>query len=161
MRKIGLLIVVVLFLVACSQFFKESEEIRVRIIPNSNDSIDLAVKEEAKQYTICYLKEAYCDDYDVFKNRIRQSLKAFNQLLEKELSTACTVTFTKHTLYNKTYNDSAIRNKNTMTLYIILGNGEGSNWWGTVYPDFLQIESSEEVKYESLIVRIFEMIKGE
>ena len=83
----------------------------------------------------------------------------FEIMLEKVLSTDCTISFDKHTLYNKTYNNSAIKNETTLVLLVVIGSGGGSNWWGTVYPEFLDISSSEEVKYESLIVNLFRKIR--
>lgn len=71
------------------------------------------------------------------------------------------VSLSNHTLYNKTYNNSAVKNTSELTFYVVLGRGEGSNWWGTVYPEFLLVSSSEEVHYESLILSIFNKIKGE
>ena len=70
------------------------------------------------------------------------------------------ITFDNHTLYNKTYNNNVIKNSNELTLYIEIGNGKGSNWWGTVYPDFLLVNSSEVMEYESIFVNIFKKIKG-
>lgn len=140
---------------------KETKEIRVRIIPNSDSRIDLDVKNQAKDITICYLKEAYSENYDIFLDNIEKTKREFNILLEKELNRTVEVSLGNHTLYNKTYNNSAVKNTSQMVLYIIIGNGNGSNWWGTVYPEFLEVSSSEEIKYESLIVRIFDKIKGE
>ena len=42
-----------------------------------------------------------------------------------------------------------------MTLYVIIGEGKGSNWWGTVYPEFLTVNGSEEVKYEKSNIKYF------
>lgn len=161
MRKIGLIVVAILFFVAIFVKTDKEEEIRVRIIPNSDESCDLREKEQVKEMVVCYLKEGYSTDYSEFKNNILASTKELERLIEKEWITDCTVSFGKHTLYNKTYNDSAVENTEAMVLYVVLGEGKGSNWWGTVYPDFLQISSSEEVKYESLFVSIFQKIKGE
>lgn len=161
MRKIlivGIILLCVILIFARSQ---EEKEIRVRIIPNSDETTDLKVKEKAKNITICYLKEAYDKEYSSYLNHLNSTLPEFENLLEKELQENVEVQLGYHTLYNKTYNNSAVKNTKEMTLYIILGEGKGSNWWGTVYPEFLEVSSSEEVKYESLILSIFKKIKGE
>lgn len=152
MRKFGLVLLFAIFIFSfINNEFKE-KEIRVRIIPNSNETSDLIVKEKAKDYVVFYLKEAFNSDYNIFIDNINKTKNQFEILLEKVLATDCTINFGNHTLYNKTYNNSAIKNEDALVLYVIIGKGKGSNWWGTVYPNFLEISSSEEIKYESLIV---------
>ncbi len=64
MRKIGLGLLIIVFIVVVVLNLKEDKEIRVRIIPNSDLTCDLEVKEKAKEITICYLKEAFDEDYE-------------------------------------------------------------------------------------------------
>lgn len=161
MRKIILAGIILLFGIALFFQLQEEPEIRVRIIPNSDEQKDLEVKENAKAITICYLKEAFDKDYDTYLNNLKKTIPFFEKALEQELKENVEIELGNHTLYNKTYNNSAVKNTNEMTLYIIIGEGKGSNWWGTVYPEFLEVNSSEEVKYESLILSIFNKIKGE
>lgn len=161
MRKILIGALIIACIVIAFMNLKAEKEIRVRIIPNSDLKIDLENKNKAKDITVCYLKEAYCENYDDYLDNLRKTTKDFELLLEKELNQAVEIELGNHTLYNKTYNNSAVKNTNEMTLYIILGEGKGSNWWGTIYPEFLEVNSSEETKYESLILSIFKKIKGE
>lgn len=160
MRKLIIVILVIACLVIGLQQLNREKEIRVRIIPNSDTSSDLEIKEKAKDITVCYLKEAYDKDYDVYLDNLSKTKKSFELLLEKELHEDVKIQLGNHTLYNKTYNNSAVENTSEMTMYIVLGEGKGSNWWGTIYPEFLEVNSSEEVRYESLILSIFKKIKG-
>ena len=161
MRKIIIIGIIILCAVMLFSRSQEEKEIRVRIIPNSDEASDLKVKEKAKNITVCYLKEAYDEEYNTYLKNLKQTISLFEVALEKELKEDVEVQLGNHTLYNKTYNNNAVENKNAMTLYVIIGEGKGSNWWGTVYPEFLSVNSSEEVKYESLILSIFKKIKGE
>lgn len=161
MRKILIGILIVACMVIAIINLKEEKEIRVRIIPNSDLKVDLDKKNKAKDITVCYLKEAYSDKYEEYLDNLKKTSESFELLLEKEINQEVEIELGNHTLYNKTYNNSAVKNTNEMTLYIILGEGKGSNWWGTIYPEFLEVNSSEETKYESLILSIFKKIKGE
>ncbi len=161
MRKIVLLGIIIAFIIVFYLNMNQEKEIRVRVIPSSDEATDLRVKEKAKDITICYIKEAYDKDYDVYSKNIKATMNAFEDILKKELGESVQVEFANHTLYNKTYNNSAVKNTEEMTLYIIIGEGKGSNWWGTVYPEFLSVSGTEEVKYESLILSIFKKVKGE
>lgn len=160
MRKL-LIIAVLIFFVFTLINNDNKDEIRVRVIPNSDSKEDLLVKEDVKSMTICYLKEAYNSDYDTYLSNIRATKDLFEDLVEDKLLVDLSIQLGYHTLYNKTYNNNAVKNTNEMTLYVIIGKGKGSNWWGTVYPEFLEIESDKEFKYESLILSIFNKIKGE
>ncbi|MBD5391067.1 hypothetical protein HDR67_03590 [bacterium] len=160
MRKFliaGLVVLCGIFIFMRTQ---ETKEIRVRVIPNSNTTEDLKIKEKAKNITICYLKEAYDQEYSIYLSNLKSTTSSFQYILEKEINQKVEVQLGNHTLYNKTYNNSAVKNTNEMTLYVILGEGKGDNWWGTVYPEFLEVNSSEEVKYESLILSIFKKIRS-
>ncbi|MDE6656682.1 MAG: stage II sporulation protein R, partial [Anaeroplasmataceae bacterium] len=134
MRKILIVGIMILCVVMFFMRSQEEKEIRVRIIPNSDEATDLVVKEKAKSITICYLKEAYDKEYSSYLNNLKQTIPYFEKVLEKELKESIEVQLGNHTLYNKTYNNSAVKNTSEMTLYVIIGEGKGSNWWGTVYP---------------------------
>ena len=73
MRKLGLIIVFIFFGITLLNNLSKEEEIRVRVIPNSDESRDLLEKEEAKELVICYLKEAYSSDYNEFISNINKT----------------------------------------------------------------------------------------
>ena len=133
----------------------KDDEIRVRVIPNSNEEYDILLKEKVKDCVILYLKEAYSEEYEQFVYNVKKTMMDFNRILNEKFEIVCTITFDNHTLYNKTYNGSAVMNKETLLFCVVIGEGKGSNWWGTVYPEFLNISSSNEFEYESLIVNLF------
>lgn len=90
MRKllfIGILFVGIL--VAFMNIKEEQKEIRVRVIPNSDQAYDLKVKEQAKELTTLYLKEAYHVEYTTYENNIRNTMNQFEQVLKKRVKTAC------------------------------------------------------------------------
>jgi len=157
MRKLLFVVIVVLaFLSLTFRLNNKEEEIRVRIIPNSNEAIDIDVKENVKSIVIDYLKLVYNENYEMCCNNIN------NKIDELELDLAnkfkdITVNFGYHTLYNKTYNDNAIQNKKEKTLYIVIGEGKGDNWWGTIYPEY--ISGGEEIEYESILINVINKIK--
>lgn len=160
MRRIIIVIIsVICFILFISKCNKNDEEIRVRIISNGNSEIDLKNKKIAKNITICYLNLIFNEEYDKFKSNIEKTYKDLEGILLDE-GIKSNISFSNHTLYNKTYNNTAIKNEKKLTLYIVLGSGKGENWWGSIYPKFLSISSEEEYKYESLILKALK-IKGE
>ena len=158
MRKLLFFIIVIVFLFCLLNNNDDEKEIRVRIIPNSDSAVDLSIKEKVKDMVICYLDMTYDESYDKYFNNINSTYMDLEKKLYR-LYGNVSVTFNKHTLYNKTYNNNAIKNEDAYTLYIIIGNGNGSNWWGSVYPKFLNVNGDEVVEYESLFLDIISKIK--
>ncbi len=154
MRKALFIIIVVIFFLFILNNNSQKEEIRVRIIPNSNSADDINIKNEVKEVVKAYLVSTYDDDYEKCCNNIKSSINRLEEVLISMFG-EIRASLDYHTLYNKTYNDNAIRNEECLCLYIIIGNGDGDNWWGTIYPDLLGIESDEEIKYESLFLKLF------
>lgn len=133
-------------------FIKEpnsDNEIRVRVVPNSNSTTDIETKNFIKEDVIVYLAEQYDEDYNSFCQNIKKSIHSLSSKLNEKNS--CKVSFEYHTFYNKTYNDSSLKNERKLTLLVIIGSGKGDNWWGSIYPHFLEINSTDTVEYKSYI----------
>ena len=136
------LVLLILFGV-CFLFFDHEDEIRVRVLSNSDNQEDLLYKEEV----VKYLKEVIFTNIELsdvfFENNYKKIEEELNQKFDN-----ITVSYKNHTFKNKTYNDSAVANGVYKTLLISIGAGLGSNWWGSIFDGTLQKESSNEVKYE-------------
>ncbi len=142
-----------------NNLFKD-KEIRVRIIPNSNDEVDLKTKEVVKKYVIEYLNKQIATDFDeTFKN-INNTYKKLENEINNDLGVEASVSFDKHILYNKTYNDTAILNEKCYCLYVVINKGMGDNWWGSVFPKFLATSSDEEVEYKSFLYECYKRMIG-
>ncbi len=142
MKKFFLMLLV--FTVVCFFFLNNpEEEIRVRVLSNSNSSEDLLYKEEV----VKYLKEEIFPSIKLDDEFFRKNYKNIEQCLNLKFDNI-TITYEKHTFTNKTYNDSALENGVYKTLLILIGEGLGSNWWGSIFDNTLQKESLDEVKYE-------------
>lgn len=159
MKKLILFVIVIIFIFTLVDS-KKNEEIRVRIIPNSNSESDLIAKDEVKKLVTYYLYNIYDEDYNNYINNINASVGELEEILKRKC-VDCMVSFDNHTLYNKTYNGNKVRDKRCLVLLIILGEGKGDNWWGSVYPKYLEVESEDVIEYESLFVNLINKIKGE
>lgn len=156
MRKIFVTIFVILICVFCiGKVFANDDEIRVRVIPNSNTESDLYIKKEVQTLTVCFLKECYSSNYEDFKDNINDSLDKFNIKLEKYNAIS---SLENHTFYSKSYNGSSVKDETTLTLLVKIGEAQGDNWWGVVYPEFLEISSSDEIIYRSFIKELIDKV---
>lgn len=150
---------VILLLFIINNLFKD-KEIRVRIIPNSNSIADLNTKEVVKKYVIEYLNEQISTSYNETFENINNTYKKLENDINAILDIEATVSFDKHILYNKTYNDTAILNEKCYCLYVVINKGMGDNWWGSVFPKFLVTSSDEEVEYKSFLYECYKRMIG-
>lgn len=141
--KHGFLLLILLIGV-CFLFFKnDKEEIRIRVISNSGQDVDIYYKDEVVKYLKEeVLKNEKLDD-DYFKSNV---LFIENKLNEKFKNIK--VSYEKHYFENKIDGDNVLENKEYQTLLIYIGDGKGPNWWASVFDGTLQSQSVEEVKYE-------------
>ena len=162
MRKsIFIILVVVCFIVMINNGDDKNKEIRVRVIPNSDSQYDLDNKKIVKDITVSYLYNAYDENYNIYIDNIDKGLLYLEDTINQYIVDDVLISFGNHTLYNKTYNNTVVKNSTELTLVVQIGNGLGDNWWGTVYPDFLLVNGSEVVKYESLFVKLFDKTSEE
>lgn len=142
------LLLLICFAVCFLFVSKDDDEIRVRVISNSESVEDVAYKNEV----VRYLKD------EIFKNTklnnayFKKNYKNIEQELNDNFKNIV-VEYQNHTFINKTYNGSAEENGEYMTLVIYIGQGLGENWWGSIFDETLQYESSEEVRYEWYLKR--------
>ncbi len=156
MRKI---ITISLMILICVFFaikvFDYDDEIRVRVIPNSNNVEDLKIKSEVQTITVKYLEECYHSEYKKYKYNILKSMDNFNKKLEKYDAIA---SLENHTFYSKTYNGSSVKDETSLTFLVKIGDALGDNWWGVIYPNFLEISSSDKAEYKSFIKELFDKV---
>lgn len=141
MKKLMILIV---FIIAVIIFNNKDNEIRVRIIANSNNKEDIEIKEKIKLEVIEFLDSIDGDITDYINNNINDLETELNKI-EK-----CSVTFENHIFMNKAYNDISIDNGEYLTLLIKINEAKGDNWWTTLYP--INDLDPTTIKYKSWIL---------
>ena len=156
MRKV---LIIFLFIICVVVLInkEEKQEIKVRIIPNSNDKEDMEIKEEVKNAIIYYLELIYDEDYDIYIDNINKTYKQAEKIISEK--NKISISFEEHTLYNKSYNNTMVKNSECKVLYIVIGEGKGDNWWGSIYPKFLEISGNTEIEYKSIFIELYKKIK--
>ena len=142
MKKVFLLLFA-LFVVCFFVMKENNEEIRIRVISNSNSEMDIIYKREV----VAYLKKEIFPNIELTNDYFMDNYKTIETILNENF-TNIKVKYEKHTFNNKTYNDSAIKDGVYDTLLIYIGEGKGSNWWGSIFNEELSYESEDEVEYK-------------
>lgn len=152
MRKLlfcfSLLLGISLCLVSC---YNAKQEVRIRILANDNEESSIQFKTEVKNKTLELLQNtSYIEPLklvDYLKNNYQTIYP----------NTLITVTFEEVMFPAKVLDGKVIPSGKYPTVLIKIGEGNGSNWWSILYPEFFGVsfESSGEVEYRSYFFDLF------
>ena len=151
MKKMYLILFIISLIVLGGCTYIDSQEERIRIIANSNTSIDQEEKEKLRD---ALLEIFYYENTIDIKNNIYE----INKLLKEKvkLSHDFNVEYKKVSFPAKVLNNRFIPSGTYKTLLITIGEGKGDNWWSVLYPEFFGInyDDSDEIKYKSFIYEL-------
>lgn len=122
------------------------DTLRLRILANSNSEIDQANKQEVK----AVVKLIYEENPNIEFTKLEQMIK---ERINKEYKNTIKVEYRNESFPAKSYNQTFIPSGNYPTIVIIIGEGNGKNFWTMLYPDFFNIsfEDDNEIEYHSYI----------
>ena len=151
MKKMYLILFIISLIVLGGCTYIDSQEERIRIIANSNSSIDQDEKEKLRD---ALLEIFYYENTIDIKNNIYE----INKLLKEKvkLSHDFNIEYKKVSFPAKVLNNRFIPSGTYKTLLITIGEGKGDNWWSVLYPEFFGInyDDSDEIKYKSFIYEL-------
>lgn len=143
--KIFFVILLVIILNLASSCTTKNQNLRLRIIANSNSTVDqenkLIVKSKVKQI----IEEFKTYNYHIIENKLKEQLPFLSKMIKVEL---------KNELFPaKSYEDTFLPSGYYETIVITIGEGKGKNFWTLLYPDFFNIsfEDDHEIEYRSYL----------
>ena len=168
-KTMVLFILIILFYVIIGHVSAEKlipdEAIRLRVIPNSNDTYDQEVKIKVRDMIQEEMYDLLKDTKGIEEARERIVLNLpkiedeVNSLLKNEnYNLGYNVSFGSHYFPEKQYKGVTYDAGMYESLLITLGKGEGNNWWCVLFPPLCLIEAEEstEVEYKSFIAELIE-----
>lgn len=153
MKKI-IIIVSILIIIFFIAFKNENKEIRVRVIPQDNSEEQYEIKQDVVN-DLCGILSLIIDDEMSYKERdsaIQANLDNIKVCLEKY---DCEIIYDYYNFPVKAYNGNVIEETRCKTLLVLIGKAEGDNWWGSIYPNLLGMNSEETITYRSYILEMF------
>lgn len=132
------------------------ESIRIRIIANSNNNVDINQKLKVKKEVETKIYELLEDvkTLDEARTIINNNLDNLNISLEDS-----SVSFGYNYFPKKVYKDIIYEEGMYESLVITLGKGEGDNWWCVLFPPLCLLEENEntkDVEYHFLVKDIID-----
>lgn len=140
-----------------------NEAIRLRVIANSNETIDQEVKKEVavsiqneisnilkNEKDINNSRKLITSNLNLIDNDIKNIFLKNNYLLSYNINYGLNY-FPKKEFNGITYSEGYYE-----SLLITIGKGEGNNWWCVLFPPLciLEAEESETVEYTSLVKEV-------
>lgn len=157
MKKILLLVsfFFLIFISSCSS--NNTETVRLRIIAASDNQNDINDKNVVKNA----IKELF-DDRDIsyqLLNEKNLKEKLFDKL-DYSLFSKLKIKKTISHFEAKSYKGKFIPSGDYETLLILIGDGNGHNFWTLLYPEYygLEFEETNEIEYRSYF---YDLLKGE
>lgn len=143
--------------------------LRLHIIANSDKDCDQKIKLMVRDRVIEHIKcEKLSSKEDVVYNLkiIEGDIKKYLKDIGADYE--CKVFYTKSEFPEKNYNNVSLPSGNYETIKVILGNGDGKNWWCIAFPPLCFTESvrgdisknGEEQLTKELDKDVYEIIKN-
>ena len=135
--------------------------IRLRVIPNSNSSLDQSMKNKVKKYLEknTYATLSNVTDIEEARTKINDSLSNLDININKNFkdnkyNMEYTVDFGYNYFPEKKYRGLKYEEGYYESLVITIGEGKGDNWWCVLFPNLclVDLENKTNVEYKSWIV---------
>lgn len=135
--------------------------IRLRVIPNSNSSLDQSMKNKVKKYLEknTYATLSNVTDIEEARTKINDSLSNLGININKifkdnKYNMEYTVDFGYNYFPEKKYRGLKYEEGYYESLVITIGEGKGDNWWCVLFPNLclVDLENKTNVEYKSWIV---------
>lgn len=136
MKRVWIIIIILLVILIISNDTNDSDELRFRIIGNSNSVVDQNLKMKvAKELQTIQISK---NNLDIIKK------KAEYIVLSNNFTYEVNVCIRNEEFETKYYNNKIIEGGIYKTIVVTLGKGEGKNYWTILYPEYFDV-SFEDV----------------
>ncbi len=171
MRKLIAVIVAIIIVITSFKTTDEviipNESIRIRVIANSNNTYDQAIKQLVRNNVEDQITTLLIDALNIDEARsiINDNLKEIdltvNDILKNNnYNHSYKVNFGYNYFPQKKYKGVVYEEGMYESLVITIGEGKGDNWWCVLFPPLCMMESNdeniEEVEYKSFIKEIID-----
>ena len=141
--------------------------IRLRVIPNSNSSIDQSMKNKVKEYlennTYQILKEE--ENIEEARKLIKDNIPELEENIAKifndnNYNMNYTVNYGYNYFPNKEYRGIKYNEGYYESIVISIGEAQGDNWWCVLFPNLclIDLEQKNNVEYKYWIIETINKI---
>ena len=139
--------------------------IRLRVIPNSNNSKDINIKEQVKDYleTDIYSLLKDINEIDLARTIINDNISKIetninNIFKDNNYNIPYKVNFGYNHFPEKKYFGKTYEEGYYESLVIYIGEAKGDNWWCVLFPNFCLIDTNKDIEYKSYLQELLNKI---
>lgn len=156
--KIGLALIVCAVLTSGLVFSTYSDNvnkgladnlIRLHVIANSDSPEDQALKRDVRDVIINYMKGQLNGSKDIEQTKyiINKDMSTIEEMASKEIAAhnknyPVKAMLGTYPFPTKTYGDIALPAGNYQALRVVIGKGEGANWWCVLFPPLCFVDAT-------------------
>ncbi len=131
--------------------------IRLHVLAQSDSDADQAEKLRVRDAVLACLDASMgaSDNFETARLAVAEMLPAIEDAAEKVTDAAVTVTLGKETYPVRQYEGFSLPAGEYTSLRVILGEGEGQNWWCVLFPRLCTARATKDTFYEDFIAAGF------
>lgn len=137
------------------------EEVRLRIIANSDSKEDQEIKQKVREQSLLFLEKILKNEnsgFEIVINKIKVNIILLEDKI-KEITQDASINFEKHIYPVKLSENQIEYEREVYTLLIKINKAAGSNYFTTLYPNFIK-KDEEQVVFESFFQNILDKLKN-
>ena len=153
-----IIIIINIFKITNQNTYIPSSSIRLRVIPNSNDPIDINIKEQVKTYleNNIYTLTKDIDNIEEARTIIKNNIPAIKNnidtvFLDNKYNLPYDINYGLNYFPEKEYKKKTYKEGYYESLVISIGEANGDNWWCVLFPNYCLIDVNKETEYRSYI----------
>lgn len=151
MKKIIVILIIGIFGYIIFNQDNISDNIRIRVIANTNTEIDIYEKNKVVGIVKSVIKADDTEkDIEIKLDVLRKKINSYSKEINKNIK----VEFKNTNFPAKSLNGEIIPRGVYKTLLITIGKGEGNNYWSLLYPEYYGI-TFEEIDSKNIIVESY------
>ncbi len=142
--------------------------IRLHVVANSDGDADQALKRDVRDVIINYMRQQLKDSKDIenTRNIISRDMEKIEGLAKEEIARQGKAYEVKadmgiHPFPTKMYGDITLPAGNYQALRVVIGKGEGANWWCVLFPPLCFVDATHGTISDSVKADLKDILTAE
>ncbi len=142
--------------------------IRLHVVANSDSPEDQELKHEVREAVLAYIRDEVKDYKNIEQTReiVKEKIPEITAIAQRVI-TSCGLSYDVNTglgVYpfpTKTYGDITLPAGNYQALRVVIGNGDGANWWCVLFPPLCFVDVTHGTVPDSVKADLKEVLSDD
>lgn len=151
MKKIVIILSCIIVVLSLNKEEIPKENIRFRIIANSDSKVDQVTKKEILYGIKEELLNSNAETIEEEREYLIRKLPTFEDKINSMVEEPFTIQYGENYFPEKVENGNTYQEGYYESLVITLGEGKGKNFWCILFPPLCMIDEDENIEYKSFL----------